>query len=437
MNLKSVNKIETNKYELEINVNAEEFEEAIQAAFKKNAKKIQVPGFRRGKATRKIIEKTYGEGVFYEDAVNALYPEAYSKAVEEAGITPVDRADIDMTDVSKDGFTFKATVVTKPEVTVKNYKGIKVEKAVRKVTDADIDDEIRRLRERNARTVTVEDRPAENGDITHIDFEGFVDGTAFEGGKGENYSLTLGSNSFIPGFEDQIVGHNTGDEFDVNVKFPEDYHAEELKGKDSVFKVKLNKIEKRELPELDDEFAKDASEFDTLAELREDLGKKIQNRYDTAADNEVEGKLIDGVIAGLEAEIPEVMYEHQVDNMVQDFAYRMSSQGINLDMYLQYTGMDMDGFRANFREQAERQVKTRLALEGIVKAENIQLTDEELEEEYKKAAENYKIDAEELKKYVPEADMRADAEVSKAIQFVRDNAEITAVEAKAEEPAEE
>ena len=437
MNLKSVNKIETNKYELEINVNAEEFEEAIQAAFKKNAKKIQVPGFRRGKATRKIIEKTYGEGVFYEDAVNALYPEAYSKAVEEAGITPVDRADIDMTDVSKDGFTFKATVVTKPEVTVKDYKGIKVEKAVRKVTDADIDDEIRRLRERNARTVTVEDRPAENGDITHIDFEGFVDGTAFEGGKGENYSLTLGSNSFIPGFEDQIVGHNTGDEFDVNVKFPEDYHAEELKGKDSVFKVKLNKIEKRELPELDDEFAKDASEFDTLAALREDLGKKIQNRYDTAADNEVEGKLIDGVIAGLEAEIPEVMYEHQVDNMVQDFAYRMSSQGINLDMYLQYTGMDMDGFRANFREQAERQVKTRLALEGIVKAENIQLTDEELEEEYKKAAENYKIDAEELKKYVPEADMRADAEVSKAIQFVRDNAEITAVEAKAEEPAEE
>ena len=437
MNLKSVNKIETNKYELEINVNAEEFEEAIQAAFKKNVKKIQVPGFRRGKATRKIIEKTYGEGVFYEDAVNALYPEAYSKAVEEAGIIPVDRADIDMTDVSKDGFTFKATVVTKPEVTVKDYKGIKVEKAVRKASDADIDDEIRRLRERNARTVTVEDRPAENGDITHIDFEGFVDGTAFEGGKGENYSLTLGSNSFIPGFEDQIVGHNTGDEFDVNVKFPEDYHAEELKGKDSVFKVKLNKIEKRELPELDDEFAKDASEFDTLAELREDLGKKIQNRYDTAADNEVEGKLIDGVIAGLEAEIPEVMYEHQVDNMVQDFAYRMSSQGINLDMYLQYTGMDMDGFRANFREQAERQVKTRLALEGIVKAENIQLTDEELEEEYKKAAENYKIDAEELKKYVPEADMRADAEVSKAIQFVRDNAEITAVEAKAEEPAEE
>ena len=437
MNLKSVNKIETNKYELEISVSAEEFEEAIQAAFKKNAKKIQVPGFRRGKATRKIIEKTYGEGVFYEDAVNALYPEAYSKAIEEAKLTPVDRADIDMTEVGKDGFTFKAVVVTKPEVTVKNYKGIKVEKAVRKVSDADIDEEIKRLQERNARTVTVEDRPAENGDITHIDFDGFVDGTAFEGGKGENYSLTLGSNSFIPGFEDQIVGHNTGDEFDVNVKFPEDYHAEDLKGKDSVFKVKLNKIEKRELPELDDEFAKDASEFDTLAELREDLGKKIQNRYDTAADNEVEGKLIDGVIAGLEADIPEVMYEHQIDNMVQDFAYRMSSQGINLDMYLQYTGMDMDGFRANFREQAERQVKTRLALEGIVKAENIQLTDEELEEEYKKAAENYKIEVEELKKYVPESDMRIDAEVNKAIQFVRDNAEITEVEAKAEEPAKE
>jgi len=435
MNLKSVNKIETNKYELEIVVGAEEFENALQEAFKKNSKKIQVPGFRRGKATRKIIEKTYGETVFYEDAVNALYPEAYADAVKEAGITPVDRADIDMTEVDKNGFTFKATVTTKPEVSVSGYKGVEIEKAVRKVTDADIDDDIRRLRERNARTITVEDRPAENGDITHIDFEGFVDGVAFDGGKGENYSLTLGSNSFIPGFEDQIVGHNTGDEFDVNVTFPEDYHAEELKGKASVFKVKLNKIEKRELPELDDEFAKDASEFDTLAELREDTAKKIQNRFDTAADNEVESKLIDAVIGGLEAEIPEVMYNSQVDSMVQDFAQRMSSQGVNLDMYLKYTGMDMETFRNNFREQAERQVKTRLALEGIVKAENIEISDEELEEEYKKAADSYKIDVEELKKYVPAEDMRADASVSKAIQFVRDNAVINTVE-KTEEKAE-
>jgi len=441
MNLKSVNKIETNKYELEITVGAEEFEKGLQDAFKKNAKQIQVPGFRRGKAPRKFIEKVYGEGVFYEDAVNALYPQAYSDAIVESGLIPVDRADIDITEVSKEGFSFKAVVTTKPEVTVTGYKGIEVKKLDRKVEDADIDDDIRRLRERNARTITVEDRAAENGDITKIDFEGFVDGVAFEGGKGENYSLTLGSNQFIPGFEDQIIGHNTGDEFDVNVKFPEDYHAEELKGKDSVFKVKLHKIEKRELPELDDEFAKDASEFDTLAELREDIAQKIKNRFDTAANNEVEGKLMDAVIAGLEAEIPEVMYTNRIDEMVRDFEYRMSAQGINLDMYLQYTGMDMESFRGNFREQAERQVKTRLALEGIVKAEGIDLTEEELEAEYNKAAETYNITADELKKYVPADDMKADATVSKAIQFVRDNAVITVVdsieEEKTEEPASE
>jgi len=441
MNLKSVNKIETNKYELEITVGAEEFEKGLQDAFKKNAKQIQVPGFRRGKAPRKFIEKVYGEGVFYEDAVNALYPQAYSDAIVESGLIPVDRADIDITEVSKEGFSFKAVVTTKPEVTVTGYKGIEVKKLDRKVEDADIDDDIRRLRERNARTITVEDRAAENGDITKIDFEGFVDGVAFEGGKGENYSLTLGSNQFIPGFEDQIIGHNTGDEFDVNVKFPEDYHAEELKGKDSVFKVKLHKIEKRELPELDDEFAKDASEFDTLAELREDIAQKIKNRFDTAANNEVEGKLMDAVIAGLEAEIPEVMYTNRIDEMVRDFEYRMSAQGINLDMYLQYTGMDMESFRGNFREQAERQVKTRLALEGFVKAEGIDLTEEELEAEYNKAAETYNITADELKKYVPADDMKADATVSKAIQFVRDNAVITVVdsieEEKTEEPASE
>ncbi|MBQ2755513.1 MAG: trigger factor [Oscillospiraceae bacterium] len=441
MNLKSVNKLETNKYELEIVVGAEEFENGLQQAFKKNAKQIQVPGFRKGKAPRKFIEKVYGEGVFYEDAVNALYPQAYSEAIVESGLTPVDRADIEVTEVGKDGFTFKAVVTTKPEVAVSGYKGIEVKKLDRKVADEDIDADIQRMRERNARIITVEDRAAENGDITKIDFEGFVDGVAFEGGKGENYSLTLGSNQFIPGFEDQIVGHNTGDEFDVNVTFPEEYQAEELAGKASVFKVKLHKIEKRELPELDDEFAKDVSEFETLAELREDVAKKIQDRLNTESENEVEAKLIDAVIAGLEAEIPEVMFTNRVDEMVRDFEYRMSSQGINLDLYLQYTGMDMDSLRANFREQADRQVKTRLALEGIVKAENIELTDEELEEEYKKAAESYNLTAEDLKKYVPAEDMKADATVSKAVQFVRDNAVITVVdsleETKAEEPASE
>ena len=324
MNLKSVNKLETNKYELEIVVGAEEFENGLQQAFKKNAKQIQVPGFRKGKAPRKFIEKVYGEGVFYEDAVNALYPQAYSEAIVESGLTPVDRADIEVTEVGKDGFTFKAVVTTKPEVAVSGYKGIEVKKLDRKVADEDIDADIQRMRERNARIITVEDRAAENGDITKIDFEGFVDGVAFEGGKGENYSLTLGSNQFIPGFEDQIVGHNTGDEFDVNVTFPEEYQAEELAGKASVFKVKLHKIEKRELPELDDEFAKDVSEFETLAELREDVAKKIQDRLNTESENEVEAKLIDAVIAGLEAEIPEVMFTNRVDEMVRDFEYRMS-----------------------------------------------------------------------------------------------------------------
>ena len=437
MNLTSSKKVDTNRHELEIAVSAEEFEKAIASVYRKQVKNIQVPGFRKGKAPRHIVEKMYGEGVFYEDAINDLYPSVYTQAVTEANITPVDRADIEVLSVGKDGFTFKATVTVKPEVEVSNYKGIAAAKTVKKIGDEEIDGEIKRLQERNSRMVDVDDRPAEMGDYTIIDFDGYVDGVAFDGGKSERYPITLGSGQFIPGFEEQIAGHGIDEEFDVNVTFPEDYHAEELKGKAAVFKVKLHEIKKKELPEVDDEFAKDVSEFDTLAELREDLGKKLQESADKAANDAVENQLIDAVIADMKAEIPEVMFEHRIDEMIQDFEYRLSSQGLNLQTYLQYTGMEMDSFRKTFREQSERQVKIRLALEKIVELEGLTASPEDVEAEYAKLADAYKIEVEKVKTYIPEADVTKDIAVNKAIDLVRDNAVITEEEAKTEEPAAE
>lgn len=436
MNLTSSKKVDTNRHELEIAVGAEEFEKAIQSVYRKQVKNIQVPGFRKGKAPRHIVEKMYGEGVFYEDAINDLYPSVYTQAVTEANITPVDRADIEVLSVGKDGFTFKATVTVKPEVEVANYKGIAATKKVKKISDKEIDAEISRLQERNSRMVDVDDRPAEMGDYTIIDFDGYVDGVAFDGGKSERYPITLGSGQFIPGFEEQIAGHSIGDEFDVNVTFPEDYHAEELKGKAAVFKVKLHEIKKKELPEVDDEFAKDVSEFDTLAELREDLGKKLQESADKAAKDAVENQLIDSVIADMKAEIPEVMFEHRIDEMIQDFDYRLSSQGLNLQTYLQYTGMEMDSFRKTFREQAERQVKIRLALEKIVELEGLTASPEDVEAEYAKLADAYKIEVEKVKTYIPETDVTKDIAVNKAIDLVRDNAVITEEEEAEENKAE-
>ena len=432
MGLNSANKVDTNLFELEISVDKDKFQNAVTVAYKKNAPKLTVPGFRKGKAPRHLIEKLYGEGVFYEDAVNALYPEAYEEAVAEAGIEPVDRAKVEIEKVDADGFVFKAKVTVKPEVEVGEYKSLKATKTVKPVEDKDVDAEIERVRNRNARLITVEDRAAEKGDITVIDFDGSVDGVPFEGGKAEKHSLELGSGHFIPGFEDQVIGHKTGDEFDVNVTFPEDYSAKELAGKAAVFKVKIHEIQKRELPDVDDEFAKDVSEFDTLEAYKADVRKHLEESSEHIAQDQVENALIDQVIAGMKAEIPEVMIENSIDNFVTDFDYRLQSQGLNLKTYLQYTGMEMDAFRKTFREQAERQVKVRLALEKIAQLEKFEPTAEEVEAEYKKIAGRYGVDAEKARNAISEKDLKQDIVVNKAIDLIHSSAAITeqAVEAE-------
>ncbi len=423
MSLVSKNNVETNKFELEIQVPAEDFEKACERVYKRKVKRIEVPGFRKGHAPRKTIEKLYGEGIFFEDAVNDVYPGALQSAVEEAGLEIVCRPEVEVTEVSKEkGVTFKAICTVKPEVTVKDYKGIKASKNVEEVTDVDVTAEIDRRRERNARTVDVEGRAVENGDIVTIDFEGFLDGVPFDGGKGENFNLTIGSGQFIPGFEEQIIGHNIGDEFDVNVTFPEDYHAEELKGKPTTFKVKLHSISTKELPEADDEFAKDVSEFDTLDELKADIRKHLEEANEKKAADAFENKLIDTVIENMEGEIPQEMYEVRIDEMIRDFEYRLQSQGLNLDMYLQYSGLDRDSFRKTFEAQAQRQVKVRLALEKIVELEGIQPTDEEIEAEYARLADAYKMDVEKLKPAIPAEDVKKDVAVNKAIDLIRDSA---------------
>lgn len=423
--LVSNQKTDTNLYELEIKVDADRFEAAVEQAYRTNGRKMNVPGFRKGKAPRKMIEKLYGEGVFYEDAINALYNDALFEAVDEAGLELVTRPEVEITAVSHaDGFTMKAKCTVRPEVTVKKYKGIEATKTVKAVTDEDIENELHRLQERGARTITVEGRAAETGDQAKIDFEGFVDGEAFEGGKGEGFDLTLGSNTFIPGFEDQVVGHSAGETFDVNVTFPEDYHAEELKGKDAVFHVTLHELKARELPELDDEFAKDVSEFDTLEELKADLQKKMAEENEKSAETEVENRLIDVIIENMEAEIPDVMYENRVDEEVRNFDMRLQQQGMSLDLYLQYTGMEMDSFRKQFREPAEKQVKIRLALEEIVKLEKIEVPEEELNAEYAKLAEQYKMDEKQVRSLIPEDSFKMDLAVNKAIDLVKENAKI-------------
>ena len=416
------------RVELTISVGAEEFGKAIDAAYRKNVKRMQVPGFRKGKAPRKMIEKMYGEGVFFEDAINSTYPKAYQAAIIETGIKPVDRADIEVEDASAaEGYTFKATVAVKPEVKVADYKGLKVEKVVRTATDEDVDAEIKRMQEQNGRMITVEGRAAQTGDTAVIDFEGFLDGVAFEGGKGESHPLQLGSNSFIPGFEEQVAGHNAGDAFDVNVTFPEDYHAEELKGKAVVFKCKLHEIRAKELPELDDEFAKDVSEFDTLGELKADLKKKQQERLDDQSQTEVENKLMEMVSNSMEADIPACMYENRIDDMVQEFDYRLQAQGLNLPTYVKYAGKEMSEFRDGFRQEAESQVKVRLALEKIVELEGIEVSDEELEEELKDIAKGYNTDLERVKQIVPSSEVSHGIAMNKALDMIRESAEISEV----------
>lgn len=423
--LKSKNQVETNKYELEIEVSAEAFEDAIQKAYLKNKSKITVPGFRPGKAPRKVIEKEYGESVFFEDAVNDVYGPAIEEAVKEAELTLVTAPDVEVTDVSKEnGVKFKATCVTKPVIDIKDYKGIKVTKNVNAVTDEDVEHEIGHMLERNSRTINVDDRACQNGDDVVIDFEGFKDGVAFDGGKAEKFTLKLGSGQFIPGFEDQVVGHNVGDEFDINVTFPEDYQAKELAGAPVVFKIKLHEIKTTELPTLDDDFVKDTSDFNTVDELRADVRKKLEDTAEKNAQSEVESKIMDEVISKVEGEIPEVMYDNKVNEMIDDLSARLSQQGIKLDMYLKFTGLTMDSLKTTYKEQAEKQVKLRLALEKIVELENIQATDEEVEKEYASIGEHYNMPVETVKQYISVDGIKQDVCVGKAVDLVKAEAVI-------------
>ena len=438
MKLVESNKLENSRHELVVSVGAEEFKPAVDKAFKQNIKKISIPGFRKGKAPRHMVEKMFGEGIFYEDAVNALYPAAYEQALEEAGVEPVDRADIEITDVNAEGFTFKATFTVKPEVTVKDYKGIKAEKVTAVVTDEELEAEVTRLREQAGRMIDVDDRAAQNGDTANINFEGFADGVAFEGGKGEDYPLVLGAGQFIPGFEEQIVGKAIGEEFDVNVTFPEEYHAPELAGKPAVFKCKLNSLKVRELPELDDEFAKDISEFDTLEELKKDISAKILERKEERSKADLENDLVTAIIEKMEGEIPQVMIDNRCEDMVQDFGYRLQSQGLNLDAYFQYTNSTVEDMKASFAEQATRQVKVRLALEKIAELENLTVADAEVEEYIEKMAKDYGMEVAKLKELLPPAETKnimEELKVQKAIDLVRENAKVTEVAAKEEKPA--
>ena len=425
MSLKATNNVETNKYELEIEISAEDFEAAIEKAYLKARKNIAMPGFRKGKAPRKLIEKEYGEQVFFEDAVNLLYAPVVNGAVEESGLELVTRPEVEVTEISKEnGVKLKATCITKPEVEVKDYKGIEVEKVVNPVTDEDINKQLDALREKNVTVETVDDRAAENGDDVVIDFEGFKDDVAFEGGKAEDFTLSLGSGQFIPGFEGQIVGHNAGEDFDINVTFPDEYQVKELAGAPAVFKIKLKSISKKVMPELDDDMVKDSTEFDTVDEYKADVKKKLEEANEKHADSEVEAKIFDKVIENMTAEIPQVMFDNRVNEMISELEQRLAPQGISLDLYMQYTGQTIDTVKKAYAEQAEKQVKLRLALEKIAKLENIEVTEDELKAEFDKLAEAYKLDVDQIKQFIHDDDLKKDIAVGKAVDLIKDAAVI-------------
>ena len=432
MNVKATNKVETNRYELELEVSPEEFNDAINAVYKRESKKMNIPGFRKGKAPRHFIEKYYGEEVFYEAAIDHLYRPMVMKKKKKSGLQVISIGEFKIDEIGKDkGILCKLNVVTKPEAAIEGYKGIEVTRPSVEVTAEDIDREIDRVRERNSRIITVEDRAAENGDMVTIDFDGYVDGKQFDGGKAENYELTLGAGQFIPGFEDQVIGHNVGDEFDIDVTFPEDYHAEELKGKPAVFKIKLHEIKMKELPVVDDEFVKDVSEFDTVDDYRKDIEKHLTEQREKAADNDVENQLVEAVIEKVQAEIPDEMVENEVDEIINSFAYRLQSQGLKLETYLKYTGQTTDDLRVQYKPQAERQVKVRLGLEKIAELENLKPTEEETEAEYQKLADAYGMPLESVKNLVTVEGINGDIQNQKAIDLVKANAVI--VEKKEEE----
>ena len=439
MELKNTEKQEHSVVALTIEITKAEFEAAKDKAFKKTGKNITVPGFRKGKAPRKMIEKLYGEGVFFEEAFNIIYPDAMEMAVEKSGIKPVGRADVDLGDPAEEGgLTIIAKVPVEPEVELGEYKGIEVEKETAKVLQADVKAELNRMAQRNARTETVE-RKAKKNDTVDIDFEGFVDGVPFEGGKAEHHELTLGSGAFIPGFEDQLIGCKAGDEKDVVVTFPEEYHAKELAGKEATFKCKVHKVEETILPEIDDEFAKDVSDTcETLDDLKKEITERLKAERQEAADNAFEEKVLDAVIDGMKADIPAAMIDAQVDTIVQDFGYRLQMQGMGLEQYLKMTGTEMGAFRAMFQSQAERQVKTRLALQKVVELEGITVSDKELEEEYAKMAEQYKMEVEKVKAIVSKEALEGDLKISNALEFIKKNAKVKKAAKKkaAEETAE-
>ncbi len=433
MNLISCEKLEKSMVELQFSIDAETFKAAVNNAFKREGKKYAIPGFRKGKAPRHMIEKMYGSDIFHYDAVNDLFPEAYEAAVKEAKIDVVGRPDPEVVSMSEaDGVVLKVKVAVKPEVELGEYAGLTVTKEAKNVNEADVDAEVKRMQDRNGRLLTREGA-AENGDTVDIDFEGFVDGKAFEGGKAEHYSLVLGSGSFIPGFEDQVVGHSAGEEFDVNVKFPEEYGAAELAGKDATFKIKLHEVKYKELPALDDDFAKDVSEYDTLDELKDSIRNNIKTNLDKQAEQKVENDLMDQVIANMKADIPDAMVDSRIDELVQDFEYRISQQGLKLADYLKYMGMNIEQFRAQFKEQADKQVKMRLAMEAIVAKEGITASDEEFEEEVKRIADAYKMEADKVKSIVDAAAVKADLAINKAIAFVKEKANVVTAEPKEEE----
>ncbi len=430
MTLIKSEKKENSQYSLEFSIDKAAFDAAVSNAYRKNVKRINVPGFRRGKAPRNVIERMYGKGFFYEDALNDLIPAVYPEVVKEADIHPVAQPEIDIKSIDENGVVLTANVFVKPEVTLKKYVGLEASKKVEEVTDAEIDSEINMTRQRNGREIDVTDEPAAKDDTAKIDFEGFVDGVAFDGGNGENYSLKLGSGQFIPGFEDQIIGKKVGDEFDVNVTFPADYNAENLAGKPAVFKVKVNALTRTELPALDDEFAKDVSEFDTFAAYRADVAEKIKTRHQNNADNAFEGKVMEALIGEMEADVPAPMFDNEVDNMVKDYDNRMQMQGLNLDMYFKYTGLTMDQLRAQMRPQAEKQVKGRLALEKVAELEKLVPTDDDLAAEYDRIAKEYGMEVEKVKEYLPAETIAEDLKVKKALDLIKEKAVIV------DEPAE-
>ena len=430
MSFKKVEKKETNVYVIEFQIAKADFDAANDKAFKKNAKNINIAGFRKGKAPRHLIEKMYGKGVFYEEAINDCLPAAYEAAAKESGLDIIGQPEFDVTSIDDNGVAMTATVTTKPEAKIDGYKGIKVTKDVKSVTASDVKKEIETVRERNSREIEVSDRAAKKDDIANIDFEGFVDGVAFEGGKAEGHNLKIGSGAFIPGFEDQIIGKKIGDEFDVNVEFPAEYHAEELAGKPAVFKVKLNGLKITELPALDDEFAKDVSEFDTFDEYKADVKAKLTEKNEKEAELNVDDQLYEAVLGLLEAEIPEVMYTTETENFVRDYDNRLRMQGLDLNTYFKYTGQTLDDLRTQMRPQAEKQVKMRLALETIAKIENLSATDTEIDEEYKRIADSYGMEADKVKELIAKEDINADLAVKKAFDLVKENAVITKKAAK-------